>query len=266
MKRPATTPLAPSSPGKETSLLSKAIRGLSGASNLKDERVGHYLATWALSCPLARRQFNNAVQHVNATSTQTAGEACKAAVEAYASSLLPPPAMCELVLNMRAPKSSLRTLSELYTLRKLEYHRTVPSGPYSRPICSERAFQARWKELVVRVQLDDPVATVLPKATGISWPFASWVTYILSRPGLVRSINRTVPLTFLVRGDAYPVAGGNWTQLTISLAYFERLARSLAGLWALSMANCDDKAMETLGTFRKSNWEVLFSASAFHSF
>ena len=47
-----------------------------GASNLKDERVGHYLATWALSCPLARRQFNNAVQYVNsATSTHTPGSA-----------------------------------------------------------------------------------------------------------------------------------------------------------------------------------------------
>ena len=76
MKRLASTPLAPSSTGKDISLLSKALRELSGASNLKDERVGHYLATWALSCPLARRQFNNAVQHVNpATSTQTTGEA-----------------------------------------------------------------------------------------------------------------------------------------------------------------------------------------------
>ena len=165
MKRPATSPLAPSSTGKDTSLLSRALRDLSGASNLKDERVGHYLATWALSCPLARRQFNNAVQDVNsATSTHTTGEACKAAVEAYAASLLPPTAMCELVLNMRAPKSSWRTLSELYTLRKLEYHRTVPGGPYSRPMCTEGAFQARWKESVAPVQLDDPVATVLPKA------------------------------------------------------------------------------------------------------
>ena len=83
--------------------------------------------------------------------------------------------MCELVLNPRAAKSSWRTLSELYTLRKLVYHRTVPSGPYSRPICTERHFQARWKELVASVQLDNPVATVLPKATGISLPFASWV-------------------------------------------------------------------------------------------
>ena len=157
------------------------------------------------------------------------GEACKAAVEAYAASLLPPTPMCELVLNMRAPKSSWRTLSELYTLRKLEYHRIVPGGPYSRPICTERDFQARWKQLVVPVELDPPVATVLPKATGISLPFASWVKYIVSRLGLVRSINRTFLLTFIVRGDAYPVAGGNWTQLTISLANFERLARSPGG-------------------------------------
>ena len=49
-------------------------------------------------------------------------------------------------------------------------------------------------------------------------------------------------------GNAYPVAGGNWTQLNISLANFDRLARSPAGLWVLSMANCDDKAIDTLGT------------------
>ena len=107
---------------------------------------------------------------------------------------------------------------------------------------------------------------MLPKATRISWPFASWVTYILSRPGLVRSINCSFPLTFIVQGDAYPVAGGNWTQLTISLANFDRLARSPAGLWVLSMVNGDANAMDTLGTLWKSNCEVLLSPSAFHSF
>ena len=94
------------------------------------------------------------------------------------------------------------------------------------------------------MQLDDPVATVFPKATGISWPFASWMKYILSQPGLVGSISRSFPLTFIVRGDAYPVAGGQWTPLTISLANFDHLARSPAGLWVVSMANCDDKAMD----------------------
>ena len=114
MKHPATSPLAPSSTAKDASLLLKALRPLSGASNLKDEHAGHYLATWALSCPLARRQFNNAVQYVNtATSAKTTGETCTAAVEAYTASLLPPTAMCERALNMRATKSSCRTLSEL---------------------------------------------------------------------------------------------------------------------------------------------------------
>ena len=116
------------------------------------------------------------------------------------------------------------------------------------------------------MQLDPPVATVLPKATRLSWPFASWVKYILSRPGLVRSINRSFPWTFILRADSYPVARGNWTQPIISLANFDRLARSPAGLWVLSMANCDDKAMDTLGTLWKSNWELLLSPSAFHSF
>ena len=176
MKCPATSPLAPSSAGNDTSLLSKALRDLSGASELKDERVGRYLATWALSCPLARWQFNNAIQYANtATSTQTTGETCKAAVEAYAASLLPPTAMCELVLNMRAPKFSWRTLSELYTLRKLEYHRAVPGGPYSSPICSERDFQARWKELVAPVELDPPLPRCCPGPLGSHgpWPHGS---------------------------------------------------------------------------------------------
>ena len=57
--------------------MSKALRDLSGSSNLSAERVGHYLATWALSCPLARRQFGNVVQYVNtATSTHTTGAGC----------------------------------------------------------------------------------------------------------------------------------------------------------------------------------------------
>ena len=122
IKRPSTSPLAPSSAGEDTSLLSKVLQDLSGASSLEDERMGHYLATWALSCPLAGQQFNNAVQYVNtATSTQTTGEACKAAVEACAASLLPPTTMCELVLNIRAPKSSWS-----YT-RSVSWSTTAPS-------------------------------------------------------------------------------------------------------------------------------------------
>ena len=143
---------------------------------LLPSRMNGRAITWPRGryhAPLARRQFNNAVHYVNtATSTQTTSEACKGAVGAYAASLLPPTAMCDVVLNLRAPKSSWRTLSEVYTLCKLGYHRTVPGGPCSLPICTERDFQARWKELITLVKWDDAIATALPKATGISWTFA----------------------------------------------------------------------------------------------
>ena len=144
---PLHLPLAPSSIGGDTSLLSKARHDLTGATGLKNGRVGHYWATWALSCLLARRQVNDAVQYVHtATSAHSTGEACKAAIETHTASLLPPTAMCQLGLNLRAPKSSCGTLSELYTLRKLEYHHTVPGGPYTRRLSIEWDFQARWKQ------------------------------------------------------------------------------------------------------------------------
>ena len=116
------------------SLLSKALWDLSGATRLNDERVGHYLATRALPCALARRQFKNAIQYANAaTSAVTTGRACKATVEAYAASLLPPTTMSKLLPKLRARKSSWTTLSELYTLREVEYHRSVPKIPPERP-------------------------------------------------------------------------------------------------------------------------------------
>ena len=81
-------------------------------------------------------------------STPPTGGASKASVEAHTAVLVPCLAMYELVLNLHAPKSSGRTLSELYTHHNLEYPRTVPDGAYARRICTERDFQARWKEFV----------------------------------------------------------------------------------------------------------------------
>ena len=49
------------------------------------------------------------------------------------------------------------------------------------------------------MELDPRLATVVPKATGISWPL---VKYIPSWQGLVRSFNRSFPLTFTVLDKA----------------------------------------------------------------
>ena len=82
------TPLALSSSGEDPSSLTNILWKLSGTHSLCNDCVGHYLAKWALSCPLTRQQFN--VQ-----CSPNAQGACKAVVDAYTTSLQPPTAMCE---------------------------------------------------------------------------------------------------------------------------------------------------------------------------
>ena len=42
-----------------------------------------------------------------------------------------------------------------------------------------------------------------------------------------------MPLTFHLRGDAYPCGGGSWTQLSIGLLHHGTRACTLAYLWVI---------------------------------
>ena len=100
----------------------------------------------------------------------------------------------------------------------------------------------------------DPTSSTQPCATAMVWPLDSWIPYLFSRCALIRQVDRFFPLTFFVRGDAYPVAGTSCIQVTISLVNMGCLCRSFAVVWAVGLANCDDKQMPTLGIL----WKRLF--------
>ena len=104
--------------------------------------MGHDLAMWALAGPLAWLQFNNAVQHVNAaTSARTAGEACKATIEAYTASLLPHHvgASAQLACPQVFLEDSLGALRAPQA-RVPPHHPRWPPCPGP---CTEHDFQAR---------------------------------------------------------------------------------------------------------------------------
>ena len=95
---------------------------------------------------------------------------------------------------------------------------TAATGlPFPRPIPSLDRFTDTWKELVKPLALDRPVSVADPPTDGRFWPLQPWARYIQSRPPLVETIDWKRPLTFLLPGDAYPCAGGSWTQLSIGL-------------------------------------------------
>ena len=101
--------------------------------------------------------------------------------------------------------------------------------------------------------LDPPVSVPEPPTRGHCWPLQSRARYIQSRPRLVDTINWKRPLSFLLRGDAYPCAGGSWTQLSIGLLNHGVGAHTLTRLWVMGMAVCGDKDMAALATIWPKN-------------
>ena len=72
----------------------------------------------------------------------------------------------------------------------------------------------------------------------------------------METIDWTRPQTFIVRGDAYPCAGGSWTQLFIGLLNHSAQGRTPAYLWVIGMAVCGNKDMAALATIWADNLKV----------
>ena len=179
----------------------------------------------------------------------------KETVKQYASLLFPAPDFTGLLMDLNLPKVGFRHMMEYMSRRGSAY--TAATGlPFAKPIPTGEAFTDAWKELVTPLDLRPPVSIPDPPASGHSWPLPSWARYVQSRPWLVDTINWTRPLTFIVRGDAYPCAGGSWAQLSIGLLNHGARGRTPAYLWVIGMAVCGDKDMVALATIWADNLKV----------
>ena len=148
-------------------------------------------------------------------------------------------------MDLNVPKLGLMHVSEFMSRRGSAY--TAATGlPFPRPIPTREKFMDTWKELATPLELRPPVSIPDPPTTGCSWRPQSWAKYIQSRPSPVDHIDWTRPLTFIVRGDAYPCAGGSWTQLSIGLPNHRVRGRTPSYLWMIGMAVCGDKHMAAL--------------------
>ena len=74
----------------------------------------------------------------------------------------------------------------------------------------------------------------------------------------VNPLNR--PLTFVVRGDGYPCAGGSWSQLSVGLLNHGLKARTSAFLWVIGMAVTGGKDMVAVGQI----WAQVLQVCSLH--
>ena len=65
-----------------------------------------------------------------------------------------------------------------------------------------------------------------------------------------------MPLTLIVRWDAFPVAGTQWSQLCITFAKWGQLARNLSHQFIIGVVCCDDKDATILANLWETNIKV----------
>ena len=125
---------------------------LSGATSLRDSKCSDLLAQWMSSSPLIRARFTEAMDHaplsaVHKTKVQ--------AIHTYAEALFPAPYLIGLLLELGAPRSGFRVLSQYITRRGDAY--TARTGlPFPRPIPTQDQFDATWKSLTAPLALSPP--------------------------------------------------------------------------------------------------------------
>ena len=131
---------------------------LSGATSLWDNKCSDLLAQWMSSCPLIRAPFTEAMDQaplpaVHKTKVQ--------AIRTYAEALFPATYLIGLLLELGAPRSGVRVLSEYITRRGDAY--TARTGlPFPRPIPTRDQFDATWKSLTAPLALSPPVECADP--------------------------------------------------------------------------------------------------------
>ena len=232
--------------------LNMTLVRLSGAKSLRDPLVSQLLGEWVASSPLARARWSEAmvVGHPSLIRTKQ-----PQLVKQYASHLFPAPDLIGLLMDLSVPKVGFRHMME-YMSRRGSAYSAATALPLPCPIPTREAFTDAWKEVVTPLDLRPPVSVPDPPASGGSWPLPSWARYVQSRPSLVDTIDWTRPLTFIVRGHAYPCAGGSWTQLSIGILNHGARGRTSAYLWVIGMAVCGDKDMAALATIWADNLKV----------
>ena len=84
--------------------------------------------------------------------------------------------------------------------------------------------------------------------------------YVQSRLHLCQSIDWTRPLTFVVRDDGYPCAGGSCSPPPVGLWNHGVKARTPAFVWVIGMAVTGNKDMVALPQF----WAQVLQAYSLH--
>ena len=106
------------------------------------------------------------------------------------------------------------------------------------------------------MRLEPPNLNTQNGAIGISWSILEVVKFIQRHKVLHSAWETSMPLTLIVGGDTFPVAGTQWSQLCITFANRGQLAWNLSHQFIIGVAYCDDKDATILANLWETNIKV----------
>ena len=127
---------------------------------------------------------------------------------------------------------------------------------WSPRLVSLKSVNDKWRELCSEMWPEPPKLTTQDGAIGISWSILEVVKFIQRHKVLHSAWDTSMPLTLIVRGDAFPVAGTQWSQLCITFANWGQLARKLSHQFIIGVAYCDAKDATILANLWETNIKV----------
>ena len=167
--------------------------------------VSELLGEWVASSPLAKAQRYEATEIAQLPLIRNKQIE---ALKQYASVLFPGLEWNGVLMDLNVLKGNFRLVSEFMTRWGAAYN-AATGLPFPPPIPSRDHSRDTHKELVKPLVLEPPVSVADPPTSGCSWPLQYRAYYIQWCPSLVDTIDWKRPLTFLLRGHAYPCAGGS---------------------------------------------------------
>ena len=161
----------------------------------------------------------------------------------------------ELIVDFRMSRTRYPILQEFISDfgHKFTQKLHVQWSPRLPPL---KSVNNKWKKWCSEMRLEPPKLSTQDKAIGISWSILEFVKFIQRHKLLHSAWDTSMSLTLIVRGDAFPVAGTQWSQLCITFANWGQLARNLSHQFIIGVAYCDDKDATMLANLWETNIKV----------
>ena len=164
----------------------------------------------------------------------------------------------ELIVDLRMPRTRYPPLQEFISDFGHKFTQKLRIQ-WSPRLPSLKSIKDKWRELCSEMRLEPPKLTTQDGAIGISWSILEVVKFRQRHKVLHSAWDTSMPLTLIVGGDAFPVAGTRWSQLCITFANWGPLARNVSHQFIIGVAYCDDKDATILANLWETNIKVCFA-------